>query len=59
MSGILAALRWLVKAKAHDRCEHGGLAQVGQEATFHIDHFEPVSADGPTMAENLALACTS
>lgn len=59
MSGIPAALRRLVKERAHDRCEYCGLAQVGQEATFHIDHIEPVSAGGPTVAENLALACTS
>ncbi len=56
MSGIPAALRRLVVQRANGRCEYCGLAQVGQEATFHID---PVSADGPTTESNLALACTS
>lgn len=59
MSGIRAALRRLVVQRAAGRCEYCGLAQVGQEATFHIDHVLPVSADGPTTEENLALACTS
>ena len=59
MSGIPAGLRRLVKEQANGRCEYCGLAQIGQEATFHIDHIQPVSADGPTIAENLALACTS
>ena len=59
MSGIPAGLRRLVKERANGRCEYCGLAQVGQEATFHIDHIQPVSAGGPTVAENLALACTS
>ena len=59
MSGIPAALRRLVVQRANGRCEYCGLAQVGQEATFHIDHIVPVSADGPTKEDNLALACTS
>ena len=59
MSGIPAALRRLVVQRANGRCEYCGLAQVGQEATFHIDHIIPVSADGPTTEDNLALACTS
>ena len=59
MSGIPAGLRRLVKERANGRCEYCGLAQIGQEATFHIDHIQPVSAVGPTVAENLALACTS
>ncbi len=59
MSGIPAALRRLVVQRANGRCEYCGLAQVGQEATFHIDHIVPVSADGPTTEGNLALACTS
>ena len=62
MSGIPAALRRLVVQRANGRCEYCGLAQVGQEATFHIDHIDhivPVSADGPTKEDNLAQACTS
>jgi len=59
MSGIPAALRRLVVPRANGRCEYCGLAQVGQEATFHIDHIVPVSPDGPTTEANLALDCTS
>ena len=59
MSGIPAALRRQVVQRANGRCEYCGLAQVGQEATFHIDHIVPMSADGPTTEANLALACTS
>lgn len=41
------------------RCEYCGLAQQGQEATFHVDHVQPIRAGGPTEPENLALACVS
>lgn len=52
-------LRRAVIARAEDRCEYCGLAQIGQEATFHIDHVVPVSAGGPTTTSNLALPCVS
>jgi len=52
-------LRRLVVSRASERCEYCGLAQQGQEATFHIDHVLPLSAGGKTTAENLALACVS
>ena len=45
--------------RAADRCEYCGLAQEGQEATFHIDHIVPRAAMGATTASNLALACVS
>jgi hypothetical protein len=35
------------------------LSQLGQEATFHLDHVIPRAAGGPTLADNLALACVS
>src|SRR4051812_25193987 len=35
------------------------LSQAGQEATFHIDHVQPIAAGGPTAEDNLALACIS
>lgn len=54
---IPAELRALVVARAQNRCEYCGLAQAGQEATFHVDHVIPRSADGQTSAANLALAC--
>ena len=56
---IGAALRRLVTARARERCEYCGLAQAGQEATFHIDHIVPRASKGPTAADNLALACVS
>ena len=59
MSSISARLRRLVTERAAQRCEYCGLAQEGQEATFHIDHIVPVSAGGRDTAENLALACVS
>jgi hypothetical protein len=59
MSEIPAHLRRAVIARAANRCEYCGLAQGGQEASFHIDHVVPVVAGGPTEIENLALACVS
>lgn len=59
MPTIPASLRRLVIQRAGDRCEYCGLSQVGQEATFHIDHVIPVVAGGKTTAYNLALACVS
>jgi hypothetical protein len=59
MSYVPAELRRLVIQRAAGRCEYCGLSQEGQEATFHIDHVIPVTADGQTVAENLALACVS
>ncbi len=45
--------------RARDRCEYCGISQVGQEASFHIDHAVPVRAGGETTLDNLALACVS
>ena len=59
MSSIPTILVRHVVERAQDRCEYCGLSQVGQEATFHIDHVLPRVADGPTTLENLALACES
>jgi hypothetical protein len=59
MREIPARLRRLVVLRAGNRCEYCGLSQEGQEATFHVDHIIPVVDDGPTSAENLALACVS
>jgi hypothetical protein len=56
---ISSTLRNLVIRRADNRCEYCKLSQMGQEATFHIDHVIPVTANGPTEAENLALACVS
>ena len=59
MSFISARLRRDVIDRAGNRCEYCGLSQVGQEATFHIDHIVPRIDGGPTASANLALACVS
>jgi len=56
---ISAQLRRDVAERAMHRCEYCGLAQVGQEAAFHIDHVMPIRNGGPTSFENLALVCVS
>jgi hypothetical protein len=56
---IPASLRQSVIQRADNRCEYCGLSQLGQAATFHIDHVIPVVAGGSTTAGNLALACVS
>lgn len=52
-------VRLSVIRRAQHRCEYCGIAQAGQEATFHIDHVIPVSSGGQTKLNNLALACVS
>jgi hypothetical protein len=59
MSEIPRALADEVILRAGSRCEYCGLSQLGQEATFHIDHVIPRAASGPTVIGNLALACVS
>jgi len=59
MGGIPAALRSLVIERANNCCEYCQLSQIGQEATFHIDHVKPRASGGLTVLENLALACVS
>jgi hypothetical protein len=59
MSDVPARLRRLVLRRAGARCEYCGLSQKGQEGSFHVDHIVPKVAGGPTLADNLALACVS
>ncbi|MFN9818443.1 MAG: HNH endonuclease [Pseudanabaena sp.] len=59
MSSIPTSLRRLVIQRSDDRCEYCGISQIGQVATFHIDHVIPVVAGGETTPDNLALACVS
>lgn len=54
---VSASLRRLVETRAEKRCEYCGLSQLGQAATFHVDHIIPIVASGETTLENLALAC--
>lgn len=50
-------MRRRVIARAKNRCEYCGLSQLGQAATFHMDHVLPIVAGGETAFNNLALAC--
>jgi hypothetical protein len=59
MSDISPSLHAEVVLRAGNRCEYCQLSQLGQEAAFHIDHVVPRAAGGPTVADNLALACVS
>ena len=59
MSIIPLRLRDAVVSRARNRCEYCGLSQLGQEATFHVDHVIPLAANGATELDNLALACVS
>src|SRR4051794_6432306 len=59
MSDIPASLRAEVVLRAGNRCEYCQLSQLGQEAAFHIDHVVPRAAGGPTVTDNLPLACVS
>lgn len=59
MSHVRARLRRLVIHRAGNRCEYCRLSQLGQEATFHIDHINPESLGGAPESGNLALACVS
>ena len=59
MTTIPVYLRRLVIQRAGNRCEYCRISQIGQVATFHIDHIVPVVAGGETVAENLALARVS
>lgn len=58
MTLISAVLREAVVQRAANRCEYCRLSQESQVATFPVDHIVPVSLDGPTEIENLALTCT-
>lgn len=56
---ISEGLRQQIIARARHRCEYCRLSQASQEATFHMDHVVPRARNGPTILENLALACVS
>ena len=59
MRYISPSLRQFVFERADNRCEYCGLSQIGQAATFHVDHVIPLAEDGQTAEGNLALACVS
>ena len=59
MSDVPKVLAEALVLRAWNRCEYCRLSQIGQEATFHIDHITPRKIGGPTTETNLALACVS
>ena len=59
MTDIAPSLHAEVVLRAGQRCEYCQRSQLGQEATFHIDHVVPRAAGGPATADNLALASVS
>ena len=56
---IPVSLQRRARLRANERCEYCRIAQLSQEATFHLDHVVPQAASGVTSLENLALACVS
>lgn len=56
---IPKSLSELVHERSNGLCEYCRLPQSSQEATFHIDHIQPLTANGPTVPDNLALACVT
>ena len=59
LSSIPRTLRAVVAARDGGRCRYCRLRQVGQAATFHVDHVVPRSRGGATSADNLVLQCPS
>jgi hypothetical protein len=58
-SSIPGRLREQVLARDAGRGAWCRLLQLGQGATFHVDHVRPRSKGGATVLENLALQCPS
>ncbi|NNJ27214.1 HNH endonuclease [Alienimonas chondri] len=54
---VPADLKRLVRRRARRRCEYCLLPEGLGFITFHIEHCISQKHDGPTVAENLALAC--
>ena len=52
-----AALERLVWQRSQARCEYCGLSQACDALPFHVDHVIALKHSGPTVEQNLALAC--
>jgi len=50
-------LRDAVRERANGRCEYCRLPEVATELAFQVDHIIAEKHRGPTVLENLALAC--
>ena len=59
MIRISPALRGLVRARAHNRCEYCQTSEWLSGLPCEIDHILPRSAGGLTTDDNLCLACSS
>lgn len=59
LSSIPKPLRTEVSRRDDARCRYCGLRQLGQSASFHVDHVVPRSRGGTTSIDNLALQCPS
>jgi HNH endonuclease len=57
VSVVSATMRTAVEQRAGHRCEYCHLPTRGQVAPFPVDHLIPLSQAGPTVLDNLALAC--
>ena len=57
LSSIPRSLRVSVRERDGGRCRYCGMAQVGQVATFHVDHVVPRRRGGHTDLSNLVLQC--
>jgi hypothetical protein len=54
---IVEALRQLVTARAHERCEYGQSPEAYATERFSIEHIQPRTLQGLSVPTNLALAC--
>jgi hypothetical protein len=57
LSAIPRVLRQAVVERDAGRCRYCGLRQVGQAATFHVNHVLPRSRRGSRTLPNLVLQC--
>jgi 5-methylcytosine-specific restriction endonuclease McrA len=51
------AVHKAVRARAGHRCEYCRFPETFAELPFHLDHIIALQHGGPTVPENLALAC--
>jgi len=54
---VSAAIRRLVRTRAHGRCEYCQTPEAYAPEAFSIEHIIPRSRRGSSTAENLALCC--
>lgn len=59
MATIPKSLRAEVRSRAKGRCEYCRSAEIYCGYQFEIDHIKPLAANGETVLDNLALACSN